>query len=105
MELLLHARVCLDMLRARSGRREEPLDAVPQQRRIAATDSVDPEQEAVLADSIGVALTVIPQALAPAERLAFALHDMSACRSPTSLRSWADRRTPPPSWPHSIWLC
>ena len=67
------ARICLDMLRARSMRPEEPLDDVPA---IAAPDAVDPEQEAVLADSIGVALLVILQTLSPAERLAFVLHDM-----------------------------
>jgi RNA polymerase sigma factor (sigma-70 family) len=67
------ARICLDMLRARSARPEEPLDEAPA---IAAPDAVDPEQEAVLADSIGVALLVILQTLSPAERLAFVLHDM-----------------------------
>ncbi len=67
------ARICLDMLRARSARPEEPLDEAPA---IAAPDAVDPEQEAVLADSIGVALIVILQTLSPAERLAFVLHDM-----------------------------
>jgi RNA polymerase sigma factor (sigma-70 family) len=67
------ARICLDMLRARSTRPEEPLDAA---KAIAAPDAVDPEQEAVLADSIGVALLVILQTLSPAERLAFVLHDM-----------------------------
>jgi RNA polymerase sigma-70 factor (ECF subfamily) len=63
------------MLRARSARPEQPLDDVPVQR-IAATDPVDPAQEAELADSIGVALLVILQNLSPAERLAFVLHDM-----------------------------
>ena len=67
------ARICLDMLRARSARPEEPLDEAGA---IAAPDAVDPEQEAVLADSIGVALLVILQTLSPAERLAFVLHDM-----------------------------
>ena len=67
------ARICLDMLRARSARPEEPLDEA---KTIAAPDAVDPEQEAVLADSIGVALLVILQTLSPAERLAFVLHDM-----------------------------
>jgi RNA polymerase sigma-70 factor (ECF subfamily) len=67
------ARICLDMLRARSARSEEPLDEA---KAIAAPDAVDPEQEAVLADSIGVALLVILQTLSPAERLAFVLHDM-----------------------------
>ncbi|MDT5246852.1 MAG: hypothetical protein QOD36_4228 [Mycobacterium sp.] len=67
------ARICLDMLRARNARPEEPLDEA---NAIAAPDAVDPEQEAVLADSIGVALLVILQTLSPAERLAFVLHDM-----------------------------
>jgi len=67
------ARICLDILRARSARPEEPLDEA---NAIAAPDAVDPEQEAVLADSIGVALLVILQTLSPAERLAFVLHDM-----------------------------
>jgi RNA polymerase sigma factor (sigma-70 family) len=67
------ARICLDMLRARSARPEEPLDEA---KAIAAPDAVDPEQEAVLADSIGVALLVILQTLSPAERLAFVLHDL-----------------------------
>jgi RNA polymerase sigma factor (sigma-70 family) len=67
------ARICLDMLRTRSARREEPLDEAPA---IPAPDAVDPEAEAVLADSIGVALLVILQTLSPAERLAFVLHDM-----------------------------
>jgi RNA polymerase sigma-70 factor (ECF subfamily) len=67
------ARICLDMLRARNTRREEPLDEAGA---VTAPDAVDPEQEAVLADSIGVALLVILQTLSPAERLAFVLHDM-----------------------------
>jgi RNA polymerase sigma factor (sigma-70 family) len=71
------ARICLDMLRARSAHPEQPLDeafdvaAAPR-----IVEAVDPEQEAVLADSIGVALLVILQTLSPAERLAFVLHDM-----------------------------
>ena len=67
------ARICLDMLRARSARREAPLD---EGEAVAAHAAVDPEAEAVLADSIGVALLVILQTLTPAERLAFVLHDM-----------------------------
>jgi RNA polymerase sigma-70 factor (ECF subfamily) len=66
------ARICLDMLRARSAHPEQPLDEAAHE----LTDSVDPEAEAVLADSIGVALLVILQTLSPAERLAFVLHDM-----------------------------
>jgi RNA polymerase sigma-70 factor (ECF subfamily) len=67
------ARVCLDMLRARKARREEPLPAQP----AGPTDgSTDPEQEALLADSVGVALLVVLHMLSPAERAAFVLHDM-----------------------------
>ena len=66
------ARICLDMLRARSAHPQEPLDEAA----AMTGDAVDPEAEAVLADSIGVALLVILQTLSPAERLAFVLHDM-----------------------------
>jgi len=66
------ARVCLDMLRARTARREVPLDTPP------PADSPDPEQEAMLADSVGIALLVVLDTLTPAERLAFVLHDMFA---------------------------
>jgi RNA polymerase sigma factor (sigma-70 family) len=64
------ARVCLDMLRSRKARREEPL-AVDQ-----AAGAAGPEQEAELADSVGLALLVVLDMLAPAERVAFVLHDM-----------------------------
>ncbi len=67
------ARICLDALRARSARPEEPLDEAAA---IPARDTVDPEQEAVLADSVGIALLVVLQTLSAAERLAFVLHDM-----------------------------
>ena len=65
-------RVCLDMLRSRSSRREEPLDTD------ALEASENPEQEAVLADSIGLAMLVVLETLNPAERVAFVLHDMFA---------------------------
>jgi RNA polymerase sigma-70 factor, ECF subfamily len=68
------ARICLDMLRARNTHPEEPLDETLSDH--LAADAVDPEQDAELADSIGVALLVILQTLSPAERLAFVLHDM-----------------------------
>jgi RNA polymerase sigma factor (sigma-70 family) len=68
------ARICLDILRARSTHPEQPLDETLSDQ--VARDAVDPEQEAELADSIGVALLVILQTLSPAERLAFVLHDM-----------------------------
>jgi RNA polymerase sigma factor (sigma-70 family) len=68
------ARVCLDMLRSRKSRREEALDAELIEP-IADTKS-DPEQEALLADSVGVALLVVLDTLSPAERVAFVLHDV-----------------------------
>ena len=66
------ARVCLDMLRARKSRREEPADA----RTVEPTAGPSPEQEKLMAESIGLALLVVLETLAPAERLAFVLHDM-----------------------------
>ncbi|WP_329050402.1 sigma-70 family RNA polymerase sigma factor [Amycolatopsis sp. NBC_01488] len=68
------ARVCLSMLRTRRNHREESLDGRPEQ----GTDRRDPEQEAELADTVGLALLVVLDALAPAERVAFVLHDMFA---------------------------
>ena len=71
------ARVCLNMLRARKSRPEQPLDVdLPTLRRARA--GTDPEQEALLADSVGLALLVVLDTLTPAERLAFVLHDMFA---------------------------
>jgi RNA polymerase sigma-70 factor (ECF subfamily) len=72
------ARVCLDMLRSRSSRREEPLEAIGPEPFARGEDAIDPEQEALLADSIGPALLVVLDTLAPSERLAFVLHDMFA---------------------------
>jgi RNA polymerase sigma-70 factor (ECF subfamily) len=69
------ARVCLDMLRARATRREVDLDTAPAAER---SHGPDPEQEAVLADSVGLALLVVLDTLTPAERLAFVLHDTFA---------------------------
>jgi RNA polymerase sigma-70 factor (ECF subfamily) len=73
-------RVCLDMLRSRRSRREDVLDDtyVPDPVVSPARDSVDPEQQALMADSVGLALLVVLEHLAPAERLAFVLHDMFA---------------------------
>ena len=68
------ARLCLSMLRTRRNHREEPLDGRPE----PGEDRRDPEQEAELADSVGLALLVVLDALAPAERVAFVLHDMFA---------------------------
>ncbi|MFI1257037.1 sigma-70 family RNA polymerase sigma factor [Streptomyces netropsis] len=76
-------RVCLDMLRSRTTRRESPLHDDDGQVRlpdpvISGPDGLDPEQEILLADSVGIALLVVLETLAPAERLAFVLHDMFA---------------------------
>ena len=88
------ARVCLDMLRSRKSRREEPL---------GLSDAVvaGPEQEAMLADSVGLALLVVLDTLAPAERVAFVLHDTFGLpfgeiaaitgRTPASARQLASR--------------
>jgi RNA polymerase sigma factor (sigma-70 family) len=70
------ARVCLDMLRSRRSKHEEPLDAYVPDPIVDRADAVDPEQHALLADSIGLALLVVLEALPPAERLAFVLHDV-----------------------------
>jgi RNA polymerase sigma factor (sigma-70 family) len=69
-------RVCLDMLRSRASRREEPLDVHLPDPVIVADDGGDPEHEALLADSVGLALLVVLETLSPAERLAFVLHDL-----------------------------
>jgi RNA polymerase sigma factor (sigma-70 family) len=70
------ARVCLDMLRSRTSRREEPLTPDAPEPVATGTRGSSPEHEAVLADSVGLALLVVLDRLAPAERLAFVLHDM-----------------------------
>src|SRR5881392_4076692 len=70
------ARVCLDMLRSRKARREEPLLADAPGPVASGEDAADPEQQALLADSVGLALLVVLERLAPAERVAFVLHDM-----------------------------
>ncbi|HLM04255.1 MAG TPA: sigma-70 family RNA polymerase sigma factor [Blastococcus sp.] len=67
-------RVCLDMLRARTSRGEVPLSRLPDPV-ISRGEHVDPEHEALLADSVGLALLVVLDTLEPAERLAFVLHD------------------------------
>ena len=90
-------RVCLDMLRSRKSRREDPLDDhVPD-----SIASIDPETEALQADSVGLALLVVLDTLTPAERLAFVLHDMFAVpfdeiaaivgRSPAAAKQLASR--------------
>jgi RNA polymerase sigma factor (sigma-70 family) len=95
------ARVALNMLRARNTRREEPLDVRVPDPIIDSTDGSNPEHEAVLADSVGLALLVVLETLTPAERLAFVLHDMFAVpfeeiasimeRSPEATRQLASR--------------
>jgi RNA polymerase sigma-70 factor, ECF subfamily len=70
------ARVCLDMLRARKARREQPLPPQWPGESAGIPDRTGPEQEALLADSVGLALLVVLDALSPAERAAFVLHDM-----------------------------
>ncbi|WP_433680528.1 sigma-70 family RNA polymerase sigma factor [Nocardia sp. CA-119907] len=70
------AHICLDILRARKARREELVGALPADLPIVPADTVDPEQEAVMADSVGLALLVVLDTLTPAERLTFVLHDL-----------------------------
>jgi RNA polymerase sigma factor (sigma-70 family) len=70
------ARICLDMLRARASRREEPWGVRLPDPIVGPADGTDPEQEALLADSVGLAVLVVLDTLRPAERLAFVLHDM-----------------------------
>ncbi|MFI5915553.1 sigma-70 family RNA polymerase sigma factor [Dactylosporangium sp. NPDC051541] len=89
-------RICLDMLRARASRREEPMPFTD-----PPVEAADPEQEALLADSVGLALLVVLESLTPTERLAFVLHDMFAVsfddiaivvgRSPAAARQLASR--------------
>jgi RNA polymerase sigma factor (sigma-70 family) len=72
------ARVCLNQLRSRNSRREQPLGVHMPDPVVSRADGVNPEHEALLADSVGLALLVVLDTLAPAERLAFVLHDMFA---------------------------
>src|SRR5665213_4045750 len=72
------ARVCLDMLRSRKSRREEPLVLHGPESNASHLDGADPEHEALLTDSVGPALLVVLETLAPAERVAFVLHDIFA---------------------------
>ena len=101
------ARVCLDMLRARTSRREDPIDTGPDQ-----PSATDAQQELMFADSVGLALLVVLDKLEPAERLAFVLHDLSGmpfdeiatilARTPDATRQLASRArrrvqgSPPP---------
>jgi len=94
-------RVALNMLRARKTRREEPLDAHLPDPIVDRADGSDPEHEALLADSVGLALFVVLETLTPAERLAYVLHDMFSVpfdeigaildRSPDAARQLASR--------------
>ncbi len=95
------ARICLDMLRSRNSRREEPLEASVPEPITSREGEIDPEQEVLLADSVGLALLVVLDTLTPAERLAFVLHDIFAVpfdeiapiveRSETATRQLASR--------------
>jgi len=95
------ARVSLNLLRSRAARREEPLGVRMPEPILDRGDAIDPEHEALLADSVGLALLVVLETLAPAERLAFVLHDMFAVpfdeiarivdRSPEATRQLASR--------------
>jgi RNA polymerase sigma factor (sigma-70 family) len=95
------ARLCLDMLRARTSRREEPVGAHLPEPIASPQDGIDPEQEALLAEGIGLALLVVLDTLTPAERVAFVLHDLFAMpfdqvaavvgRSPAAAKMLASR--------------
>ncbi len=95
------ARICLNALRSRKSRREESIDVRVAEPIVTSEDGVDPEYEALLADSVGLAMLVVLEQLGPAERLAFVLHDMFAVpfdeiapmvgRSPDATRQLASR--------------
>jgi RNA polymerase sigma-70 factor (ECF subfamily) len=94
-------RVALNLLRSRKTRREEPLDAHLPDPIVDRADGIDPEHEALLGDSVGLALLVVLETLTPAERLAYVLHDMFSVpfeeigaildRSPEAARQLASR--------------
>ncbi|MFE7122364.1 sigma-70 family RNA polymerase sigma factor, partial [Streptomyces sp. NPDC057654] len=94
-------RVCLDMLRTRASRGERPLDVRVPDPVVSGPAGPDPEHQALLADSVGLALLVVLETLGPAERLAFVLHDMFAVpfdeiapmvgRTPAAARQLASR--------------
>jgi RNA polymerase sigma-70 factor (ECF subfamily) len=95
------SRVCLDLLRARAARREDPIEVHLPDPFIEPDDGTGPEQQAVLADSVGLALLVVLDVLSPTERLAFILHDVFAVpfdevgailgRSPAAAKQLASR--------------
>ncbi|MFF4695118.1 sigma-70 family RNA polymerase sigma factor [Streptomyces chattanoogensis] len=94
-------RISLNMLRSRTQRREEPLDARVPDPIISSPEGLDPEHEVMLADSVGLALLVVLDTLSPAERLAFVLHDLFSVpfdeiapivgRTPAAARQLASR--------------
>src|SRR4029453_148449 len=105
------SRVCLDMLRSRKSRREEPMVLQVTERAVLRGEGADPEGDAVLADFVGVAVLVGLTTLTPAERLTFVLHDLFAVpfdqigsivgRTPDAAKQLASRarrrvRGPPP---------
>jgi RNA polymerase sigma factor (sigma-70 family) len=95
------ARICLNILRDRRAHPEQPLDSIVPEPLISTDTSGDPEHEALFADAVGLALQVVLEALNPAERIAFVLHDMFAVpfdeiaelveRSPEATRQLASR--------------
>jgi RNA polymerase sigma-70 factor (ECF subfamily) len=95
------ARVCLNVLRSRKARREEPMGVHVPDPVVSRADGTNPEDEVLLADSVGLALHVVLETLTPAERLAFVLHDMFGLpfeeiapvvgRSPATARQLASR--------------
>src|SRR6478736_698784 len=95
------SRVCLDLLRARRSRQEEYVGSWLPEPIVSLDENNDPEQEAILADSLGLALLVVLETLTPAERLAFVLHDVFAVsfaeiavvldRTPAAARQLASR--------------
>ncbi|MFC9533217.1 sigma-70 family RNA polymerase sigma factor [Streptomyces sp. NPDC056975] len=94
-------RICLDLLRSRKARGEEPLETHVPDPLVTSLDTPDPEQQALQADSVGLALLVVLDSLAPVERLAFVLHDLFAVpfddiapiveRTPAATRQLASR--------------
>ena len=98
---MIVARVCLNMLRSRKSRREEPLGEHLPEPIVSREDGTEPEHEALMADSVGLALLVVLDTLAPAERVALVLHDLFDLsfdeiapivrRSPAAVRQLASR--------------
>jgi RNA polymerase sigma factor (sigma-70 family) len=92
------ARVSLNMLRSRKVRREEPIGFRLPEPIVDRADGINPEHEALLADSVGLALLVVLETLSPPERLAFVLTTSSPCPSTRSRRSWTAPRRRRASW-------